>query len=338
MSIPFQLDPKTIEDRLRARLSRGEFTALILLIFVQWGFVYLLATYGGGSAGYDWQVFEKTTHGNYQGFYYPHWVLPIFELLVLLPAEWDFLVWGTLNVLMYWIAIRIFGGRPVIALLSYQAFYSADYGQIYGLTTLGLGLLWWGMARGRWNMAGFGGLLASTKFQIGGTLGLAIWLLAPVTWSQRLRVLILPTMIAVLSIIIDPDWPGGLLDRLQNAPPDTLGNISLWGWIGPLAALLWLPVIFLDLPMGRRVVAVAAAAGLAMPYFQQSDLVHLYMLPVGWVPLLGNLGYLLLVLQWEALRLLTIVAAVVYVWSFWPHLQSIWRHTTSRERQSEVES
>lgn len=72
------LDTDGIERRLRKPLTRIEFTALICLLFFQWGFVYLRSLYGERMGTYDLNVFYRASEGDYTGFYYPEWTLPLF--------------------------------------------------------------------------------------------------------------------------------------------------------------------------------------------------------------------------------------------------------------------
>jgi hypothetical protein len=76
--------------------------------------------------------------------------------------------------------------------------------------------------------------------------------------------------------------------------------------------LFWLPPVLLSLSRARRFMALAAASALGLPYFQQTDLLFLFTLPVGWPVLLGNLGYFFAVYQWLALQALAIVPLVIY--------------------------
>jgi hypothetical protein len=126
--------------------------------------------------------------------------------------------------------------------------------------------------------------------------------------------MVIPTVIALLSLVLYPNWPLELLANLQNAPPDTKGNIPLWRQFGAYALLLWLPPLFLPMKKDHRLAALAAALGLAMPYFQQTDLLALFVLPVGWLTvLLGNLGYLFLWYEWGTFAVFWVIPAFVYL-------------------------
>jgi hypothetical protein len=55
-----------------------------------------------------------------------------------------------------------------------------------------------------------------------------------------------------------------------------------------------------------------ATIGLTLPYFQQSDLLFLLVMPIGWVGLLGNLGYFMNRYGWLALQSLAVLPLAVY--------------------------
>lgn len=255
-----------------------------------------------------------------------------FYLLNQLPGVTGDFIWGTANVLSLWFGVRVFGGRPALVLLSYQALYTAYLGQVSGVTVAGLALLWWGMHRERWHVAGLGGFLAATKFQLAGTLGLALWLLAAVSWRDRLKTLILPAGLAVLSVLIRPQWPQMLLDRLQNAPPEASGSVSLWPLLGLGTLLLWLPVLLVKMPPGKRVVLVGICAALATPYFQQNDLVHLWALPIGYVPLVGYIGYLFPITLYAIFDVLSALLLGFYAYV----LYSVYREPAARGTKPEA--
>ena len=66
-----------------------------------------------------------------------------------------------------WFAVRVFGGKSPLALLSYQMLFVCFYGQIAGVIVAGLALLWWSLERKRWLLAGIGAALALIKWQMG---------------------------------------------------------------------------------------------------------------------------------------------------------------------------
>ncbi|HKI53477.1 MAG TPA: hypothetical protein VJ987_05085, partial [Anaerolineales bacterium] len=81
------------------------------------------------------------------------------------------------------------------------------------------------------------------------------------------------------------------------------------------ALLLWLPPILLQLEPRQRFISLVAVMGLALPYFQQTDLLFLLVMPIDWIGLLGNFGYLMNLYGWISLQLLAILPFIVYIWS-----------------------
>jgi hypothetical protein len=215
-------------------------------------------------------------------------------------------------------AVRVFGGKALIAVASYQMFYNLIYGNITGLIIGGLALCWWGLVNRKWHIAGLGIALASAKFQTGLTGSLILLLTAEISWKDRLRVMMVPVLVWVTSLIVYPGWPIQLLDNMINHPPNNLASISLWRWIGPWALLLWLPPFFLRLEPQRRFIAFVAVMGLALPYFQQTDMLFLLVMPIGWIGLLSNLGYFMTLYGWTALQLLAIFPLIVYILALMP--------------------
>ncbi len=270
-----------------------------------------------GHIPYDYYNYIKTASGDFSNYYYAYWLLPIFNLFARLPLLIGYILWGTLNVYGVFFTVRIFGGRPLVMLLSFQLFYILYFGQITGLILAGLALFWWCAAH-RWlDLAGLGLLIASSKYQLGVPLVLFLWLAADMTWRERIRCLLVPVGIVAVSLFVWPRWPLLSLNTILTIPPNNSGSISLWRWIGPWALLLLLPPLILRRPLSQRLVLYAAAVALAVPYFQQTDLLFLFALPVGWLALGGNLGYLLMLFwSWNGLAGLAVLPTWIYLKSF----------------------
>ncbi|MFN8373954.1 MAG: hypothetical protein U0694_13890 [Anaerolineae bacterium] len=153
------------------------------------------------------------------------------------------------------------------------------------------------------------------KFQVGMPFAAILWLLADITWRDRLRVLVIPAVVVLLSFVIYPNWPLQILTSLRDYPANDWGSIALWRWIGPLALLIWIPPLILNLSRQQRLIALVCAITMGFPYFQQNDLIILFVLPVGWLPLLGNLGMLYNLPQFgvAAWQALWIVPFIIYL-------------------------
>ena len=310
-----------IRRRVRAKITRFEFFAIAFCAGMLLAFTWVQST--GAFPPYDYNNYINSAVGNFSFYYYGYWFVPVFSLIHALPGPIGYILWGLLNIAGVWLAARVFGGSAGWALISYQMIYTVFYGQISGVIVGGLALLWWGMAAGRWPVAGLGMIIALTKYTFGLPLALALWLLAEVSWWDRLKVLIIPVAVGLVSLVVYPLWPVQLLHTLASNPPNSDGSIALWRWIGPLALLLWLPVLTLPMPTTPRVILLTATLALALPYFQQTDLVALYILPIGWLALLGNLGYFYPLFGWSALQFLALIPLVVYVLTLAPHIAQL---------------
>jgi hypothetical protein len=189
-------------------------------------------------------------------------------------------------------------------------FYLLYQGQFTGPAVGALALLWWGLAHRRWNIAGLGLAIAAAKYQTGLTVGLILLLSAHIAWSERIRVLIIPVIVVVLSLLVYPLWPLDALANIRSAPPNDLGSMTLWRWIGPYALLLWLPILAVFIWGKISPIAIIAAMMVSLPYFQQADLMVLFVLPVSWLPFLGNFGY---IGGYEFLQALVILPLLIYI-------------------------
>lgn len=311
-----------MRERLTSRPGRREGLALALA-----GGAVIVAVWIYDSLPilpYDFTFYVNWARDLSKPFYYAYWSLPVFWGLAQLPWQVGFGIFNLLNILGVWLASRLFGGRTTLVLVSFQMLYVILLGSMTGVLVGGLGLAWWGLNRGRWAVAGAGLLIAATKFQLGVTLGLILLALAPGPLRDRLKSLAVPTVVGLVSLTVYPGWPLQILASLQTAPPNDWGSIALWQWIGPAALLVWIPPIVLPLARSERLVALAAANALGLPYFQQTDLLALFVMPVGWLPVaLGNLGYLFFSHHFAALRILAVIPVLSYLAVLAPSLRRI---------------
>jgi hypothetical protein len=321
-----------VSRRLRARITPWELFALVLALSLLGTFVWIQASLN--ILPNDFYDYIQTASGDFRGYYYAYWMLPVFALLAKLPPLTAYAIWGTVNILCVFFAARVFAGRAPLALLSFQMLYVAFIGQIVGVILAGLALLWWGTGRRRWTLAGLGLVIACTKFQLGIVIGLILLLMAEISWRDRLRVIVVPVIVLVLSLVIYPMWPVEVLSTIRTTPANDWGSISLWRWIGPYALLFWIPPLLLPLSRPQRLVGLIATMALALPYFQQTDLLALFVMPIGWAfILLGNLGYLFFSIYWGGLQLLVVVPMLVYVSVIIPGIRGLitsWRLRTPK--------
>jgi hypothetical protein len=312
-------EPSVLNQRLTRRVTVWELFALALGVGVLGVFIWAFMEWSWGPP--DYYVYLQAVKGDLSGFYYADWILPLFSLAAKLPFLVGYAIMGLLSIGCVFFATRLFGGHVSLTLLCYPMMYALYYGQFVGVAIGGLALAWWAMAHRRWHLAGLGFVIAFAKLQFGLTFGLLLWLAADVSWRQRLQILPVPTLVVMLSLVNNPGWPMELLARLQAYPPDQLGNISLWRYLGPLSLLAFVPPLLLPMKPRVRLLALAAAVPLALPYFQQTDLLALFVLPVGWLPaVLSNLGYLHFTYGFHILRVLVVAPLVAYAATILPAL------------------
>lgn len=308
----FTFDGVVINRRIKAPVSRAEFFALTLSVGLLFAFGVILSQQNITPP--DYYRYLEVARGDFRMNYYAYWIAPLFWVLGQVPMYVGYIIWGTLGIFGVWFAARVFGGLAWPALLSYQMLYISYYGQITPLLVGALAIMWWSLAHNRWHVAGFCLIFACTKFQFGIPLGLVLLLMAPISWRQRVLVLAVPAVVAIASLLIYGLWPLTILDNILNRPPGTQASISLWEYVGPLALLVWLPPLLLKLRPQNRLIALTAAVALGLPYFQQTDLIFLYILPTGLLGLLGNAGFVLFGLgAWYALRWLVFIPIIAYV-------------------------
>jgi hypothetical protein len=302
--------PMEMDDRIKKRIQPLELFGLLFGLGLA-GIIYHYNS-AGNTAIVDLSAYLRAGHGDYRYYYYAFWFLPIFHILDRLPFLLAYMIWTSVNLLGVWFAARVFGGRSVLALLSYQMFYLIFYGQISGLLIGALGLLAWAVTHKRWDLAGFAFLVSATKPQTGALIGIFILLCAPITWRERLRILPIPAAGMLISLIVYPNWIFQLVQTWQEQPANAFGSISLWQWFGPYCLVLWLPIFLMKMKPEVKFRMLVTASMLALPYFQQADLLALFVLPCGWLPLLGNLGYLMVFRGWDVLPWLVLIPLMDY--------------------------
>ncbi|MEM6528882.1 MAG: hypothetical protein AAF653_11360, partial [Chloroflexota bacterium] len=138
-----ELPTEHIRRRVLRPLRRGEFLSLVVVLALAVGSGMMAAS--GVPMAYDYELFLAATEGDYTGYFYMPWALPLFAVLNTLPFALSFALWNVLNVLLLFVAVRVFGGSVPVVLLSYQSFYCLFYGQVVGLLAGAFALMWWAM-------------------------------------------------------------------------------------------------------------------------------------------------------------------------------------------------
>lgn len=209
--------------------------------------------------------------------YYARW---IFALLGRLSEPAAFVLLSLTCMGLFYAAARIWKAPVWMVFLSFPYAWTLIYGQIDGLVVGGLALAWLCMERRWYVLGGAGLLLASIKPQMAVPLILAIW-----WWSGRagrIKLLILPAIVVGLSFLQwgfwIPQWFQGLFstDDLRELSR----NLSFWPQTGPWILLLWIPVAWLPLPRRIKLIAIAAATMLSVPYFPFPSAVLALVMPV----------------------------------------------------------
>ena len=272
-----------VNKRILKKISLYELAVIIFVLIVA---LYFLLTKTGSY--FDYKIFLATAQGDFENYYYGYWLLPIFKILSYFPFEFGYLLWIILSLIGVIFAVRVFSGNVIVALLSYQMSYMLFWGQISGIICGLLGLFWWAIHRRRWWLAGIAFLFVAAKPQSGGVFVLLLWIFSETQWKHKFQVLIIPFVGFVLSLVIYPGWIIDVISRIGGVI--TWGNVSLWQWIGPFALLLFIPVLIVPMTRQNSFLALTSACILSIPYFLQTDLLTLFVFPIGIIPII--LGYL----------------------------------------------
>jgi hypothetical protein len=310
-------DREWIDARLSRRVTLFEWLATGMLLVAAFVLSILRPW------PYDFLNYLNVANGNFNHYYYAYWFIPVFQLLAQMPISASYFLWNLINIGSLLYAARVFGGKSFLLLAAFQTFFILVFGQITGIIIGALALVLWGLTHERPWAAGLGILLACTKYQIGFPATLAIWIFYGGSFTNRWRAWILPIIIGGLSLAVYPLWPLRVLETIRSFPPNDWGSIALWRYLGALTLVFWLPPFLLPLPRERRLVALVAAIPLAVPYFQQTDLLLLFAFPVGWLPLLGDLGVLYKPVGWWIMPILAIIPLIAYGVAITPGLQNV---------------
>ena len=326
-------DPSEIDERIKRPLSGWEFAGLALTLIFPVMVMLISPVELGGQQAYDFQHYLNSARGDFSFYYYAHWLLPLWQFLGVMPLWLSYLLWTSISVLSIFFASRMFGARPSLLLFSYQTLIVLYLGQFTGILIGGLSLLWWGLTHKRWYVAGIGLLLAASKYHTGLIPSLVFILCLDINWRDRFKTILIPAAVGVASLFVYPLWPLTVLETFHLNPPNAWGSVSLWQWIGPAALLAWIPPLMLKLSWRERMVALLAAAPLGIPYYQQADLLILMTLPIGWLPVLGNLGFLKALIGHLADNILVVIPAVVYLSVLIPAMPTAFRPTPAMSNE-----
>lgn len=302
---------QTITWKIFQKIRLGEWVGLILAFTI----LIVFALYQSEIVyPVDLVNYLNAARHTFQGYYYlPTW-LPLFGLLARLPLSAAWFIWGTLNVLGFWFAWRVFGGSTW-AWFTATLFFVLFYGQITGILAAGVAVFWVALRRDHWLLAGIGACMALTKYQWGFPLLIVLGWLA----QRPKRTYFLTTCVTFVIIGVClglyPEWLTTFATRYNLYPPNDQASISLWRYVGPASLILWGLPFLLRLDTVKRLNLLFLAIPLVTPYFQPHDLLVWFAFPLGIWPLLSNLTFVLLS-YWglDGLRWLALLPLLLYIY------------------------
>jgi hypothetical protein len=314
----FEMNARKMDKRIQSRLSLSEFAAVTVALLLSLAFLWVYRS----NAFVDFQVYMRAGKGLFTGYFYAYWILPVFSLMTRLPFDATVMMWNLLGIACVWMACRVFGVKLLPVMVGYQALTYIFYGQITGLLIGGLALSWWAMAHKRWDLAGLGFVIACTKYQFGLAYAVTLWLAAPITLKEKMRILVVPVLTVLATLALYPHWIPDAIARFHSEMPESGGSISLWRWVGAWSLLLFVPVLFVK-DTQKKLLLLMLAMTLAIPYFQQDDLTALFLfLPFGFA-LIGNIGILYVWFGNTALQVLAIIPLLAYALTMVQYIREV---------------
>jgi len=260
---------------------------------------------------------------------HPLWARWIFYFLALPPEPVAYVILSIACIALIYFAVRQFGGKHWLVFTSFAFAWTLYYGQIDGLVVGGLALAWWAVQKQRPYMVGAGLILASIKPQLAVFLMLAIWWWSPSRW----KALLIPAFIAGLSFLRWGWWLPAWVNTLTQTDDLLLlsRNISLWTLFGWWIWLVWPLVFALPLERGRKLIAIAAATAMSVPYFPlPSAILALVMpIPVGFYVLLQSVVITNLA-GLDAYWIMKLLPPALLVWASWPAITNRWNKQFAR--------
>ncbi len=266
----------------------------------------------------DLEIFLRVGSGiSWNEYFYSPWVTPFFSFLTIVPYEIAGMIVGVINVLCLWYAIEVFKGNKIILFLSYALFHMIAYGQIDGIYTAGMALMYVSLQRNHRVGAVIGWLLLLIRWNFGGPIGLGLLWMYGENRTKR-DVLIAVIAFGILSLFIWGLWPIDFLNRLDDLLGGAAYNLSLWYLTGPLILVLWIPVLASRTQDPRWWVATWF---LTAPYFNIHMFVHLLVFPVGLVGLIPQINFITSYIRGRYLA----IPVLMQILPFWVYVESLRR-------------
>jgi hypothetical protein len=253
---------------------------------------------------------------------HPYWAHWLFALLRLPSEPVAYLLLSITCIAFLYYAQKVFGGKHWMVFTSFAFAWTLIYGQIDAIVVGGIALAWWAVQKERPVWLGLGLALASLKPHLTLPLGVLLWWWSP----SRLKSLIVPGIVFALSLLSYgfwvPEWIRGLMDNGYMI--ELTRNLSIYPETGYWIWLLWPLVYALPLERPRKLIAVAAATALTLPYFPLPSAVLFLTMPVPvWVywllqiPALGAwLGH------WLYLPM-KVVPPLLLLWAVYPLIRRV---------------
>lgn len=263
---------------------------------------------------------------------HPLWARWIFAVLAWLPEPVAYLVLSLCCMALLYFAVRQYRGKHWIVFTSFAFAWTLYYGQIDGLVIGGLAFAWWAVQKNRPYLAGAGLILAAIKPQLALFLAIAIWWWSPSRW----KTLVIPGIVAGISLICWGWWLPAWLESLTHTG-DLLTlsrNISLWTVFGWWIWLI-LPIVYaLPLSRERKLIALAAATAMTVPYFPlPSSLLFLVMpIPVGFYAALQTIVITNL-FGLDAYMLMKVIPPALLIWAAFPAFATLRTRLISKKNQ-----
>ncbi|MBE9524500.1 MAG: hypothetical protein IMY76_05340 [Chloroflexi bacterium] len=218
----------------------------------------------------------------------PTWLAPFMAPFVSLPGQSGYSIFmlATIAVTIY--ATKIFGGKPILTLLSAHMFWILWWGQIEGWAILGLVLAWFAYRKKSWPLMFLALSMASFKPQVGLVPVVALW-----WWSgkDRWKSMVALMGLFIASLFIWGPWPVWYLEGIIKFISDGHSSVSNAS-VGLFALPLFIPALLLPMDKEKRLIALTATTYLVSPYmpYYSTILLFIFALP-GWAYLFGLLGY-----------------------------------------------
>jgi hypothetical protein len=261
----------------------------------------------------------------------PPWMVPFMAPFVSLPGNAGLILFMAAMIAMTVFGCYIFGGRPILVLISAQMWWVLWWGQLEGWGIFALVLGWTAMIEPSWLIMFLALAIASFKPQVGFVPVMALW-----WWigSGRWKSFFAMVLLLILSIFVWGPWPLWYFQGITKF----VGDLHYGPWnssLGYAAIPLIIPALLVPMSREKRLIAITATTLIISPYlpFYSTILLLCFNIP-WWAYIFAFLGYLPAFfdsyLPWNLIVLLPIS---VLVWIYWPFLKKVIQRIKRNESQ-----